>query len=152
MNVRNSNKAIIIKEGKLLVIAKKDESGIYYTLPGGGQEFGETIYESLIRECIEETGLIVKVGELMYIRDYRGENHEFANLDKDVHQVEPMFLCEIINDNDFGKTTVPDNWQIGLEWLEIKNLSEYNLFPAVLKTLIPNMGKEKQNIYLGDVN
>ncbi|MCK5199463.1 MAG: NUDIX domain-containing protein [Spirochaetales bacterium] len=54
--VRNSVKAIIIEDGKLLVIRKSDSDGYYYILPGGGQEKDETFIETVKRECMEELG------------------------------------------------------------------------------------------------
>src|ERR1700682_713778 len=119
MKIRISHKAIIIKNGKLLLNSNKDDKGLFYMLPGGGQEHGETVHESLERECLEETGVRIKVGELVFVRDYIANNHEFANTDKNAHQVELMFLCNVINDDNFGKVTVSDTWQTGVEWLEL---------------------------------
>jgi len=44
--IRNSAKAIIIKDGKLLCTKNKNKFGIFYLLPGGGQEPFETIIEA----------------------------------------------------------------------------------------------------------
>ena len=41
--VRSSAKAIIIDGGKLLTIMHRDQDGTWYSLPGGGQEPGETL-------------------------------------------------------------------------------------------------------------
>ena len=152
MNVRNSNKAIIIKNQKLLTVVKQDKDSEYYILPGGGHEFGETIHEGLKRECREETGLEIDIDELLYIRDYISSNHEFAYENENLQQVELMFSCQISDDKNIGKGTVPDDGQIGLKWLDINMLNEYRLYPVILRTLIPSIGKVKQSIYLGDVN
>lgn len=42
----------------------------FWTPPGGGVEFGETLVEALIREVKEETGLDVSVGSLRYVLDF----------------------------------------------------------------------------------
>jgi len=70
--IRNSAKAIIIKDGKLLTTKNQSRTGIFFILPGGGQEFGETLHETLERECREEIGCKVEVSELLWIREYRG--------------------------------------------------------------------------------
>ncbi len=147
MIIRISHKAIIIKDGKILLNTNKDVKGIFYMLPGGGQEHGETIHKSLERECLEETGLIIKVGELVFVRDYIENNHEFADIGTDAHQVELMFLCEVINDDNFGKVTLFDNWQTGVEWIEIHKLIKCRIYPSILKTLIPSIGK-KNRLYI----
>jgi len=38
--VRLSVKAIIVRDGRLLVLKCRDDAGIWYALPGGGQEAG----------------------------------------------------------------------------------------------------------------
>lgn len=45
-SVRLSVKAIIIREGRLLVLKCRDEDGVWYALPGGGQVAGETLDEA----------------------------------------------------------------------------------------------------------
>ena len=53
--------------------------------PGGGVEFGEPLVKALEREFLEETGLIVKVGELVYINELLQEPY---------HAIEFYFLVE----------------------------------------------------------
>lgn len=150
--IRNSAKAIIIKDGKLLCIKKESETGeIYYILPGGGQEPGENLFEALIRECREEVNGEIEIGELRFIRDYIGKNHEFKEKHAEFHGLNLMFICNIKNANDIKNGCIPDDKQVGIEWLDIKNLPQYNLYPKVLKTLIKQDGIEGP-IYLGDVN
>lgn len=38
--------------------------------PGGGVKLGETLYEGLIREFKEETGLLVTPGELLFVNEF----------------------------------------------------------------------------------
>ncbi len=39
MGIRSSAKALLVKDGKLLVIRCQRGGKEYYTLPGGGQEY-----------------------------------------------------------------------------------------------------------------
>ncbi|MEO6457867.1 MAG: NUDIX domain-containing protein, partial [Chloroflexia bacterium] len=66
--VRTSAKAIILHDGKLLVVKFQDDVGFWFQLPGGGQEPGETLPEAVRRECLEEAGAEVVVGDLWFVR------------------------------------------------------------------------------------
>ncbi|GAJ98969.1 MutT/Nudix family protein [Geomicrobium sp. JCM 19055] len=56
MKIRNSAKAIIIDDNCVLLTKNEDRDGYFYLFPGGGQEHGETLQQTLIRECREEVG------------------------------------------------------------------------------------------------
>lgn len=94
MHIRNSAKAVIQKEGHVLLTKNIDAEGIFYLFPGGGQEHGEVLVQTIKRECLEETDYQVIVGELLHIREYIGKNHEHAH-DRDFHQIEFYFVCTI---------------------------------------------------------
>ncbi len=49
-------KAIVIKDGKLLLIHRFRDGNEYYAFPGGGVEEGEDLDTALKREILEETG------------------------------------------------------------------------------------------------
>ena len=150
--IRNSAKAVIIKDGRLLLTKNKDDFGYFYLLPGGGVESGENLHEALIRECMEEVSAHIEIGEILFIRDYIGKNHEFAEWDADVHQIEFMFECRVLNESELGNGAVPDGAQTGVEWLEIAHLGEYRIYPSVLKDVLGENGKRVNTVYLGDVN
>lgn len=153
LTLRNSAKALIIKDGKLLCTRNLSQfNEIYYLLPGGGQEPGETILETLARECREEVGLEVSALELRYVRDYIGKNHEFNHIHGDVHQVEYIFVCDVISEAAGASGHTPDYYQVGVEWVEISRLSELRLYPQILKKLIGPRGALSGSVYLGDVN
>jgi NTP pyrophosphohydrolases including oxidative damage repair enzymes len=150
--IRNSAKAIIIKDGKLLCTKNKDDWGFFYLLPGGGQEPGETLFEALKRECMEEISAVVEIGDILLIREYIGKHHEFTEWDLDMHQIEFMFECSVSNEIELKNGMIPDGMQIGLEWLKIDNLNDYRIYPSVLKEVLGEYGKKTDVVYLGDVN
>ncbi|MDA8243983.1 MAG: NUDIX domain-containing protein [Elusimicrobia bacterium] len=148
--VRVSAKAILVRNGRLLLMRGRDRSGTYYLLPGGGQRAGETLREALTRECAEETGILVKPGRVRYVRDYIARNHEFAEWDRDFHQVEVMFVCSFVR--RLGRPRSPDRSQTGFSWLPLAGLGKARLYPAALKELLSEEGKMRGPVYLGDVN
>lgn len=52
---RISAKAIIAKDNKVLLVREKDDD--WWSFPGGGVDYGETIHDALIREVTEELGV-----------------------------------------------------------------------------------------------
>jgi len=149
---RNSCKAVIVKDGKVLLTLNHDDTGDFYLLPGGGQKFGETLLQAMQREVLEETGWVVEPGELILARDYIGSNHEFARWEADVHQTELMFTAKPVRKEQ--QPLVPDPWQTGVEWVDICNLKDIRIYPSVLKDIIPEIvvNTYRGPIYLGDVN
>lgn len=70
--------AIALREGRLLLVASRyaNHSAPLWTLPGGRQQPGELLVETVVREVREETGLRVHAGELAYVSEsYDGERH-----------------------------------------------------------------------------
>ncbi|TMU87512.1 NUDIX domain-containing protein [Bacillus sp. BHET2] len=150
MAIRNSAKAIIIHNNKILLTKNKDAQGYFYLFPGGGQEHGETLDEALRRECIEEIGSSVKVGELLHIREYIGKNHEHSSFDYDVHQVEFYFrtTLEVELENSEPPTN-PDSHQVGIEWIDLQKFTKLRVYP---QKIIEYLLKEASIVYLGDMN
>lgn len=153
--LRNSVKAVIIREGQLLVTVNRDAWGEFLLLPGGGQRFGETMIEALKRECQEEIGCDIVVKELLGIREYIGAHHEFAAIDAELHQIEIMFLCELAPgcEPQAGKLTDKEkSWeQTGIAWLPLFRLRDYRIYPSVLAEWLqawPHIPPR----YWGDVN
>lgn len=150
--IRNSAKAIIIEDGKILLTKNKDHLGIFYLLPGGGQESAENMAEALKRECMEEITADISIGDIKFIREYIGKNHEFAEWDSEIHQIEYMFECKLLSDDGLKPGVVPDSMQVGVEWIELSKLGEHRIYPKTLKEVINEDGTFKDIVYLGDTN
>lgn len=151
--IRVAARAVIVRDGKLLVVILRDESGPFYILPGGGQKHGETLSDAVRRECAEELGIRVRAGRMLYIREYIGRNHAFAARHKAFHQVEVVFECEIENDENLGHGTEEDKRQVGFAWIPLAELNDARFFPSVFKTFLREDGTpEFPRDYLGDIN
>ncbi|WP_142829627.1 NUDIX domain-containing protein [Planococcus soli] len=154
MKIRNSAKAIIIQDSKILLTKNIDSEGFFYLFPGGGQEHGEVLTETVKRECIEEIGKNVKVKDLLHIREYIGKNHEHAHFDGDVHQIEYYFVCQLLEEQvSASMPTNPDSHQVGIEWLTVSRLLDYRIYPKGIRKLIQSFAEGKSEVvYLGDIN
>ena len=91
--VRNSSRAIIIKNGKIAMVYSKLYN--YYKFPGGGIEKGESKIDALVREVREEAGLIVKK---VTIKEFGSVYREYLSPDDDntmYFQDNYYYLCDV---------------------------------------------------------
>lgn len=150
--IRTAARAVIIRDGKILTVVLRDRDGDFHVLPGGGQTHGETLAETVYRECLEEIGAQVSVGELLYMREYVGANHGFAQRHAHFHQVEAVFRCTLRGEPGADQGTARDNRQVGLAWVPLTELPRFRFFPTVLKDLIKDGDIVVPRTYLGDIN
>lgn len=137
---KNRASAIIPYQNGLVVIkrikGKGEEKEEYYTIPGGGQEEGETIEEATIREIREELGIEIELTDKCYelesqgrkqyffVAEYKsgkmgsGKGDEMTNIDYEKYGA---YIPEIIKKEEIS--------QIRLLPEEIKNriLSDFNI-------------------------
>ena len=64
---RESCRAIVFIDGKLVTMKRVKDGRLYYTFPGGGLENGEPQKDCVVRECIEEFGITVEPVKRIYI-------------------------------------------------------------------------------------
>jgi 8-oxo-dGTP diphosphatase len=63
---------ILVENEQLLLVNHRGigTGGSFWSPPGGGVQFGESLPEALIREFREETGLVVRVGRFMFVNEF----------------------------------------------------------------------------------
>lgn len=64
--MRRASRAIIIKDGRLLVTKRNKFGSEYYILIGGGVDVGETLEQALARQLDEESGVQVTSLRLVF--------------------------------------------------------------------------------------
>lgn len=67
--MRKAVRAIIVRDGQMLVMHRNKFGHEYYTLLGGGIKGGETAEDALVREIAEESGFRVTGGRLVFIEE-----------------------------------------------------------------------------------
>jgi 8-oxo-dGTP diphosphatase len=81
--------AVIIKNGKVLLVKRKwPPYKDFWCVPGGKMEYGERFEQTCIREVFEETGLHVKIKELIWV-------YSDPKRDPRSHWVSTAFLCSV---------------------------------------------------------
>lgn len=151
--VRSAARAVILHEGQLLTIRMEDRRGRFHVLPGGGQRHGETLHEALRRECREELGAEIVIGPLLYVREYIGKNHSFADRHRFFHQIESLFRCGLADPAAPLRRREGDRAQTGIDWIALDELEARNFHPkACIERLREDGGERPANPYLGDCN
>ncbi len=148
--IRCAGRALIVREGKLLTVILRDKESELHVLPGGGQVHGETLVQTVKRECREELGVDIAVDKLAYVREYIGANHGFARRHRGFHQVEAVFYCRIPDDARLGAGSGQDNRQIGLAWIPLADFEQYRFSPSILKKFVCGDDIIVPDAYLGD--
>ncbi len=141
--IRNTVRAIIIRDKKLLVLKKTDGS---YGLPGGAHAPEESLEQGLQRECLEEIGTHVQINRLAYVGDYF-KAHK-SDPPKIRHQVEFLFDCSVDDNYTPQAGSHPDKRQADVLWLDLENLDHQPLYPVSLKECINKLSKNAP-VYIG---
>lgn len=128
--MRQSVRAIIIRDDQLVVMHRNKFGQEYYTLIGGGVDAGENTEQSLWREVAEETGLQIANPRLVI----------FENHDK-FYGPQYVYLCDYVSGdelkidpncpeasiNELGKNTYTP------EWLPLSKLAEVSFVSKPLQ-------------------
>ena len=96
---RLAARAVLVHDNRLLLVnAYPNGQSDLWCAPGGGQEPGTSLPDTVAREVFEETGLRVQVGTLCLVNEFHDPASGF-------HQVEVFFRCTV------GDPTVDPSWQ-----------------------------------------
>ena len=126
---------ICYENGKLLCIEKTRGPYQYrFDLPGGSQELGEGLTETLKREVLEETGYAISSYSNPGVYDVlvQEEGQDFA-----VHHI--MAFYDIVLDFERSQQSLPQELLDGSNdsanaiWLPLEQMTEESASPLVLK-------------------
>ena len=66
--LRPGVKALIVNQGKILMVKERIEGRIIHDFPGGGVDYGEDLKKALKREVFEEIGLEIKIEKICFVQ------------------------------------------------------------------------------------
>ena len=123
---------VCMRVNKLLVIKKI--GGPYsgrYDLPGGSIEKNETILDTIIREFIEETGIHIRISNLIGTRDYivpwQRPYFEYTHC----HHISIFYEVDYISGDISDSPNVDDS--LGAKWIELTDINLENSSPLVVE-------------------
>jgi ADP-ribose pyrophosphatase YjhB (NUDIX family) len=114
---------ILDETGRLLMIRRTDND--LYAIPGGAQEVGETISQTVVREVREETGITVDVTGLIGV--YSDPEHLIAFSDGEVRQ--EFSLCFRAPPIDGQLRASSESKEV--LWVEPDSLDDLNIHPSI---------------------
>lgn len=114
--------------GKILMVCNSRRRGPSWSLPGGSREPGETLEQTVAREVVEETGLVVEVGCVLAVGERLRNSHALIVTFSAVPVGGSLALQE-------------DEDVIAVEWADVEVAQErMPWYPGGLKQLIQSAG------------
>ena len=113
---------VVIEDQRVLLILRGNEplKG-RWSIPGGTLELGETLMEGAARELTEETGLLVRVMDMIVVFERRRPRFHFVIVD---------FLCQRISGEAMAGGDVTD-----VAWADEDDLEKFALTPTATRVI-----------------
>ena len=110
----------------------------------GGQKTGEMLTETVRRELLEETGYSVTPLRLSGIYERVSEGRDEGMC----HKIYFIFLCRL-NSGSHVDPSERDRFQIGTDWVPLREIGSRNLFPRAIRDNIRSLTGYGETIYIG---
>jgi ADP-ribose pyrophosphatase YjhB (NUDIX family) len=133
---------ILVERNHILLMKYQYGTEFVYNIPGGNPDPGETLVETIVRECREELDIEVEVGNLLMV----GEILPSEKRDASVHI---LFEGKIIS----GIPVIQKDQTSALElvWVSISEITKINMYPNVSAELQDLLFLQKPGKYVGAI-
>lgn len=140
-SVRIRVAGLVMRDGEVLLISHRKDGRVYWLLPGGGVDHGESLEEALQREFLEELGISVRVGQPVLICD----------------SIDPEGRRHIVN-IVFSCTHTGGEYSLGAEerlygyrFCGPGEISALTMYPPINRELVALARNEKTDLYVGRI-
>lgn len=134
---------VVNDKQEILLVKHRKGNRLYWVLPGGRLEYGETFHECAVRELKEETGLDVEIERFCFLS-------EAIAPDRSRHIVNIYLKGRVV-----GGTLRVGNEPVlaGVDFVPIADMERLTLFPPVGRLIIDNLGGNGESgiKYLGNL-
>ena len=135
---------ILIEDNKILLIQHHKNDKKYWLIPGGGNDWGETTKEALIREYKEETNMDIEVDEFLFFS-------ETISPDKKRHVLNLFYKIHRNNKNDSIIKLGEEAVLTDLKYVTKEELETMTIYPNIKENLLKLMNNEKIRTDLGSL-
>lgn len=125
--VRLAVRAVLVHQGRLLLVNAWKGRDHLWCAPGGGAEPHASLPDNLIREVAEETGLTITVGAPCLV-------NEFHAPEDDYHQAEVFFRCGLVSGTLSGDWQDPEGIVSRRRWVTRAEAEALTIRP---RSLVP---------------
>jgi 8-oxo-dGTP diphosphatase len=118
--------ALIVQNDRVLLVNHR-ETGKYdfWVPPGGSLSGSESILDCARRETLEETGLTVELGQILYIQEFWQPGYHFCKF---------FILCTAFSGNLTLANREPgETFLVDVRFFPQEALQDLTVFPTVLK-------------------
>jgi 8-oxo-dGTP diphosphatase len=133
---------IAVRKEHLLLVASRypNQPQPLWNLPGGRQQPGELLEETVVREFSEETGLDVTVRKLAYVSE---------SYDGDRHFLNATFLVEVLERSPFLSGCAKNDHIAAVEWVALGDVRERIAVAVVREPLVAFLAGTLERRYAG---
>ncbi|MFD0362672.1 NUDIX hydrolase [Nocardia sp. GCM10030253] len=124
------------EQGRVLMIHRTDNDK--YSIPGGGQEIGETVAAAVVREVQEETGIDVEVTGILGV--FSDPDHVISYDDGEVRQ--EFSICFYAR--PVGGEPRTSSESKAVRWVAPEDLSSLDVHPSIQLRIQQGMRDKKQ--------
>ena len=132
--------ALIIEKNHVLFLRYDYPAGSKFALPGGNVDAGETFPVCVARECEEELGIEVEVGDLIAV----GQVHATTDFAACTHLVFEGDIVGGIPQLQPDETTAND-----LVWVSADKIADLNIYPALNDAILDFIHSGKKGQFVG---
>lgn len=135
---------LAVRDGRLLMVASRypNHPQPLWNLPGGRQQPGELLTETVVREVFEETGLRVRAAQVAYVSEsYDGAQH-FLNV------TFSLILRQAQDDNGTGQDDKNDH-VVEVAWIPLAEVRERIAIDVVREPLLAYLAGALTDGYAG---
>ena len=123
-NYRISAAGIVLHDNKILLVRYNFPDGSSILVgPGGGVEIEEDMQQALIREVMEETGLEVKPGKMLFVEDLLSRKYRMVKI---------WFFCSVVGGQLSKTHEASVEGIVDVNWYSKDQLKNEVVYPSII--------------------